>query len=924
MKKHIIVSVALLLASLSLSKAQTTIAQWTFENLAISSYVPNPAPSLNNCVGVVSVAALGMTNWPTTGYGTNDPNVLQGAASDSSSAANGGNGITNLTKVWRVRANGAGNGWSSQALVGTQGAQFSVDTTGFTNIQVGFDWYLTKQGEANLQLEYTTDGTTWSNLSITIPAAQSGSSLNFVDNTADADPDSVQGNYVNCIATTGGQQWFTNLTATISDPAAANNPNFAVRMVNASTGTSCVSGQGLALNNSSGNWRFDNIIISGQPSGAVLTPPTITPSPVATVDDPFTNTFTDNSNWRNAISGIKVNGTTLANTAYAISAGQIVFTPSVSPLLQTAGSDTISISAANYSPDVVIQNIAPGAAKQLVITAQPAAPTGNGGTLVTQPALAIYDQYNNVATNGTATYTATPSAGWSFGPGSSPMQLLTSGTVIFTNLSATSASAASGATITYTASGVTGLSGLPYTTTNSSAFNIPAPATTGFTRGNLAVEQEDVASKNSTFSILELSPTTSNQSSPVNIFPVPATGTNALRQSSSGSTGRLADSDDGSLLCFSAGLCGDSSVADVTTVDPRGAGTFNSQANFVLQTTYVGLGDATANQARSAVTVDDTNYYMGDKGGVYMNNNTPDNTYIPYSVDNPANVRSLKSFGGTVYALQQEGGTDPYSTVLAIVPAPVGSPSPIPGAPANGSQSLFPLEGFPIDGSVLDFYLLRSGNNGSIYDCAYYIDGTNTSSGAVLKYYYTGMIDPETSQQIWVSAGNSWPTPNGGDGLCVATNASGGVDLYYTTGSGGTAGNSVIMVHDSAAWNEPINLTSTNTLYTLPVDSQATLKGVAFAPVSTNNAATVITPLVITAGSIRVTGSGASATVQFSFTNAPGLSFSILATNNVAAPIATWPVMGTVTDNPPNSGQYYFTDPNPATNSTRFYILRQP
>ena len=573
---------------------------------------------------------------------------------------------------------------------------------------------------------------------------------------------------------------------------------------------------------------------------------------------------------------------------------------------------------------MVIQNIVPGAAKQLVITAQPAGPTGNGGTLVAQPALALFDQYNNVATNGTATYTATPSAGWGFGPGSAAAQMLTSGTVIFTNLSATSASAVTGATITFTASGASGLSGLPYTTTNSSAFNIPAPATTGFTRGNLAVEQEDVASKNSTFSILELSPTTSNQSSPVNIFPVPATGTNALRQSSSGSTGRLADSDDGTLLCFSAGLCGDSSVADVTTVDPRGAGTFNFQGNYVLQTTYVGLGDATANQARSTVSVDDMTWFMGDKGGVYTNNNTPDNTYIPYSVDNPANVRSLKSFGGTVYALQQEGGTDPYSTVLAIVPAPVGSPNPIPGAPANGSQSLFPLEGFPTDGSVLDFHMLRSGNNGSIYDCAYYIDGTNNSSGAIFKYYYTGTIDPETSQQIWASAGNSWPTPNGGDGLCAATNASGGVDLYYTTGSGGTAGNSVIKVHDSAAWNQPINLTSTNTLYTLPVNSPATLKGVAFAPESTNNAATVITPLVITPGSTHITGSGASATVQFSFTNAPGLSFSILATNNITAPKATWPVIGTVTDNPPNSGHYQFTDPHPATNSTRFYILRQP
>ena len=83
---------------------------------------------------------------------------------------------------------------------------------------------------------------------------------------------------------------------------------------------------------------------------------------------------------------------------------------------------------------------------------------------------------------------------------------------------------------------------------------------------------------------------------------------------------------------------------------------------------------------------------------------------------------------------------------------------------------------------------------------------------------------------------------------------------------------------------------------------------------------TVITPLNITAGSMRITGSGASATAQFTFTNAPGLSFSILATNNITAAIANWPVIGTAVENPAGSGNYQFTDPNPATNSTRFYI----
>lgn len=64
--------------------------------------------------------------------------------------------------------------------------------------------------------------------------------------------------------------------------------------------------------------------------------------------------------------------------------------------------------------------------------------------------------------------------------------------------------------------------------------------------------------------------------------------------------------------------------------------------------------------------------------------------------------------------------------------------------------------------------------------------------------------------------------------------------------------------------------------------------------------------------------------LHFTFTDAPGASFSVLATNNINAPKATWPVVGTAVENPAGSGNYQFTDPNPATNSTRFYILRQP
>jgi hypothetical protein len=691
-----------------------------------------------------------------------------------------------------------------------------------------------------------------------------------------------------------GQDWFTNLTATITDPNAAGNPNFGIAMVNASTGTSCYSTQGTALNNTSGNWRFDNIIISGIAGGSGEdTPPTVSPAIGATVDGPFTNTFTDTTSWHNAITDIKIDGTVLT-AGYVIFSNYVVYNPSASvpaSLLQTAGSLSISIEATGYLPATVVQNVGAGAVKQLSITAQPMAPTGNGGTLLAQPALAVLDQYNNIATNCSATYTANASAGWSFGTGSGIAQVLTNGTVTFTNLSATSAAAVSDAIITFTASGATGLGALPSTTTNSSAFIIPAPRTTGFTPGNLAVFQVDQSANNSTFSILELSPST-DLLSPINTFPITATGMNAMRMSNSSSTGRLVTSADGTLVCFAGFLDGDSTTADETTITNRGAGTLDPFGNYVLHATYEGIS---GNQARSASSLDNNTFYMGDKGGVYTNDN-----YVVVS-GTGANVRPLKCFGGKVYTMTQSGSTQPTVLLMNYV---------------NGN-SLYPLNGFPVEPLASDFYMVASGQNGSTNDILYYIDGTNTTSGAIFKFClsYDPANEDVNGQLGWVPAGQSTllingatldsaPTPNGGDGLCAATNAAGGVDLYYTTGTGATVGNSLIKVTDAAGYNQAINLGSFQTLYT--TGPNAILKGVAFAPAAH----------VLKAAS-------SSGKFMFQFTGATGLSYSVLSTNNLTVPRAYWPVVGTAVESPAGSGNYQYTNSAP-TGAQQFFIIRQP
>jgi hypothetical protein len=253
--KIITLGAALLLAGAH-AQAQT-IAAWTFENdtVAVNN---SPAPS----TGSGTASSIGMNLYPTPNIGVTTDDVLIGKTSDT-----GANGVADTTQIWRVRAqagtSGAANGWSSLAPIGTQGAQFAASTVGYNSINVSFDWYATTQGEANLQLEYTTDGSTWNNVPLTLSGSDAG--LVLLNNTSS--PNTVVGSYVsdNLLnnGSMAGQDWFTGLTATISDPNAANDPNFAIEMVNASTGADDVSTQGTALNNSSGNWRFDNVLISG-------------------------------------------------------------------------------------------------------------------------------------------------------------------------------------------------------------------------------------------------------------------------------------------------------------------------------------------------------------------------------------------------------------------------------------------------------------------------------------------------------------------------------------------------------------------------------------------------------------------------------------------------------------------------------------
>jgi hypothetical protein len=266
---------SLVAATTSVRAQSTTIVGWNFENDSIATN-NSPLASTNAVLsGTYSADAIGMGTYATPNVGVNTDDVLAGKSTDT-----GANSLADLTHEWRIRGqagtNGAANGWSSLAPIGAQGAQFFASTAGYASasynsLLISFDWYSTTQGEANLELEYTTDGgSTWNDLPITLGASDAAASILTGTST---DTNTTQGSYLSDsilnsanpnAASDAGQDWFTNLTATISDPNAFNNSQFGIEMVNASTGADCVSTQGTALNNSSGNWRFDNVSISAQ------------------------------------------------------------------------------------------------------------------------------------------------------------------------------------------------------------------------------------------------------------------------------------------------------------------------------------------------------------------------------------------------------------------------------------------------------------------------------------------------------------------------------------------------------------------------------------------------------------------------------------------------------------------------------------
>jgi len=207
--------------------AQSTIAQWNFE--PVVSNTSSPAPS----IGSGTATLLGTT-----------------------ATIGGGNGSTGAWQTTGYPAQGEGSG--------TAGVRFDMTTANYQDLSFSFDLRSSNASSRWYRADYTIDGgTTWT---LGTPTRLGG------DSTASA-----------------GDTWFSNNVVVITNQDAFNNALFGIRVTSVFSPLSFTQVSGdvfyeantayeVARNPSSGNnsvysggnWRFDNVTLTGSPMSAAL------------------------------------------------------------------------------------------------------------------------------------------------------------------------------------------------------------------------------------------------------------------------------------------------------------------------------------------------------------------------------------------------------------------------------------------------------------------------------------------------------------------------------------------------------------------------------------------------------------------------------------------------------------------------------
>jgi hypothetical protein len=236
------------------------ITKWDFNAIGVQAAPFNsPSPS----TGSGTATTLGMTNNYNTGNTASDDVVATAGTANKNFSEN----------TWRIRGaqTPAGdNGWALAAPQYTQGIELDASTVGYSNVAFSFDWYATTQGIRDLQVQYNlnvANSSGWTNVGGTSPTG-----------TYVATPNDYY-------LATSTMTAVTAITVDLSGIAGtAGDASLGIRLVSAydSTGNlgstyasaSLTGGKTVAYNNSSGNWRFDNLTFTGtavpEPTSAAL------------------------------------------------------------------------------------------------------------------------------------------------------------------------------------------------------------------------------------------------------------------------------------------------------------------------------------------------------------------------------------------------------------------------------------------------------------------------------------------------------------------------------------------------------------------------------------------------------------------------------------------------------------------------------
>ena len=235
--------IALALLGCASAEAQTTITQWAFPSV-VTSADNSPAAT----TGTGTATTLGMTNSYNGGNTAFDDIVATPGTANKSFTEN----------MWRIRGAQTPtghNGWANAAPQYSQGIELDTSTVGYQNIKFSFDWYATSQGIRDLQFQYNTN------------VNNAAGWTNFGGTSATGTYVAVSNDFYNA---PGNPTITVNLSGILG---VNNDANFGVRLVSAYDSTGNIAGYASAAltannvtqayNNSSGNWRFDNLTVTG-------------------------------------------------------------------------------------------------------------------------------------------------------------------------------------------------------------------------------------------------------------------------------------------------------------------------------------------------------------------------------------------------------------------------------------------------------------------------------------------------------------------------------------------------------------------------------------------------------------------------------------------------------------------------------------